>query len=177
MERNGLDWLKNYACRFESLTENLGIGAAQNWGFAAVTRQESIRPLLVTATCYFSITTAFKASMVNLLLAADLNMRAQGVRVGAVGPAIVDNRTGTTGRFVSSSNLFVKRIPCQPDVLNWTSISSYRPVRSSVSTRSKKLAEWTKRWSITSMQVVLACQGGGIRPLWRVQRAFDSLVG
>ncbi|MCI0145633.1 rhamnosyltransferase [Paraburkholderia sediminicola] len=103
-----------YACRFESLTENLGIGAAQNWGFAAVTRRESNSSAGDRYVLFLDHDSIPETSMVDLLLAADLRMRDQGVRVGAVGPAIVDNRTGTTGRFVSSSNLFVKRIPCQP---------------------------------------------------------------
>ena len=107
---------QEYACRFESLTENLGIGAAQNRGFAALTRQESNSSAGDRYVLFLDHDSIPEASMVNLLLAADLRMRAQGVRVGAVGPAIVDNRHRTTWGVLSVRAIWfaVKRIPCQP---------------------------------------------------------------
>jgi rhamnosyltransferase len=101
-------------CRFEALTENLGIGAAQNRGFAAVTSQARDSLAGERYVLFLDHDSLPDSGMVDLLLAADLRLRSNGIRVGAVGPAIVDNRTGTTGRFVSSGNLLVKRVPCQP---------------------------------------------------------------
>lgn len=103
---------RDSSCRFEALAENLGIGAAQNRGFAAA-RTGSIPHTGERYVLFLDHDSIPQADMVDVLLAADLRLRARGVRVGAVGPAIVDNRTGTTGRFVSSSNFFVRRIPCQ----------------------------------------------------------------
>ena len=100
---------QDFSCRFEGLAENLGIGAAQNRGFAAV--KSCIGERYVLFLDHDSIP---QADMVDVLLAADFRLRTRGIRVGAVGPAIVDNRTGTTGRFVSSRNFFVRRVPCRP---------------------------------------------------------------
>lgn len=106
---------QEHGCRFEALAENLGIGAAQNRGFGVSASRESKPVTGERYVLFLDHDSIPEASMVDLLLAADLRLRASGVRVGAVGPAIVDNRTGTTGRFVSSGGAFVKRIPCQPE--------------------------------------------------------------
>jgi rhamnosyltransferase len=102
------------SCHFEALTENLGIGAAQNRGFAVVDRPQCNATSGERYVLFLDHDSIPEAGMVELLVASDLRLRASGVRVGAVGPAIVDNRTGTTGRFIGSNGFFVKRVPCSP---------------------------------------------------------------
>ncbi|WP_063826549.1 glycosyltransferase family 2 protein [Paraburkholderia phenoliruptrix] len=101
------------SCGFEALAQNLGIGAAQNRGFAAVAKMDGNSVSGERYVLFLDHDSIPDVGMVGKLVAADLRLRARGVRVGAVGPAIVDVRTGTTGRFVSSGSFLVKRIPCE----------------------------------------------------------------
>ncbi|MFM0278449.1 rhamnosyltransferase [Paraburkholderia sediminicola] len=107
--------VREYSCSLEALATNLGIGAAQNRGLGALMKAEENSPIDDRYVLFLDHDSIPAENMIELLLAADRRMRASGVRVGAVGPAIVDQRTGTTGRFICSSHFFVKRIKCEPD--------------------------------------------------------------
>jgi rhamnosyltransferase len=101
-----------HSCSFEALRENVGIGAAQNRGFAVVARRESNSLSGERYVLFLDHDSIPEAGMVDLLLAADLRLRAGGVRVGAVGPAIVDARTGTKGRFLRAGRFWIRREAC-----------------------------------------------------------------
>ncbi|NYH22318.1 glycosyltransferase family 2 protein [Paraburkholderia bryophila] len=104
-----------YSCGLEALRANLGIGAAQNRGLRALMAEEGGACASNGYVLFLDHDSIPAEDMVDLLIASDLRMRASGVRVGAVGPAIVDHRTGTTGRFVCSGDFLVRRVKCKPE--------------------------------------------------------------
>ena len=104
---------REYSCTFEAFEQNLGIGAAQNRGFAALMKRDARWSSSEHYVLFLDHDSIPESDMVQSLLAVDLRLRGAGIRVGAVGPAIVDTRTGTTGRFVTSGNFFVKRGSCE----------------------------------------------------------------
>jgi len=101
-----------YSCSFEAFGQNLGIGAAQNRGFDTAMKRDVQCPSADRYVLFLDHDSIPESSMVESLLAADLRLRGAGIRVGAVGPAIVDTRTGTTGRFITSGSVFVQRRSC-----------------------------------------------------------------
>jgi rhamnosyltransferase len=107
---------ERYACTLEALETNLGIAAAQNRGVAVAIRDAGAT---TDPHCHYVLFLDHDSipapDMVGRLMAADVRVRAKRVRVGGVGPLIVDKRTGTDGRFVRAKKWWVGRDACTMD--------------------------------------------------------------
>jgi rhamnosyltransferase len=102
-----------YACTLEPLDANFGIAAAQNRGVAVAMREGGAVPADRHFLLFLDHDSTPASDMVERLLATDQRARAKGVRVGGVGPLIVDKRTGTAGRFVRARKWWVGREACK----------------------------------------------------------------
>ena len=100
-----------YSCVLEPLDTNLGIAAAQNKGVevsaALAAGEEDAHYLL-----FLDHDSIPSSDMVERLLATDTRLRGRGEPVGAIGPVIVDKRTGTSGRFICSKRFWISRDAC-----------------------------------------------------------------
>ncbi|MGY6129495.1 glycosyltransferase family 2 protein (plasmid) [Paraburkholderia strydomiana] len=101
-----------HVCVLESLQANLGIAAAQNRGLAVAMRVEFDRPGHHHYVLFLDHDSIPASQMVEKLVATDVKLRRQNVRVGAVGPVVIDRRTGTHGRFVRAGRLWLTRVHC-----------------------------------------------------------------
>lgn len=102
---------RRFDCVLDSLGENAGIAVAQNRGMARIRNLfEGVAPenQYVLLLDHDSIPAA---DMVQRLLNADMQLRADGLRVGGVGPVTIDRRTGTHARFVVASRFWLNRMP------------------------------------------------------------------
>ncbi|SAL61496.1 glycosyltransferase family 2 protein [Caballeronia telluris] len=88
-------------CTFVRLARNVGIAAAQNRGVETIAR-ESKSTSVCNYILFLDHDSIAASDMVQRLLDSDLRLRARGHAVGALGPVIVDKRTGTSGRFICS---------------------------------------------------------------------------
>jgi rhamnosyltransferase len=102
-----------HACTLEPLDANLGIAAAQNRGVVVAERYAGTVPADRHYQLFLDHDSIPAADMVERLLAADERARTKGLRVGGVGPLIVDKRTGTAGRFVRARKWWVGRDACK----------------------------------------------------------------
>lgn len=87
---------------------NVGIAAAHNMGLCHLQARGCTYGLLMD---HDSLPLP---QMVDRLLAADLALRAQGMRVAAVGPTTIDRRTGERSKFVRMRSGVVSRVECDP---------------------------------------------------------------
>ncbi|WP_444633055.1 glycosyltransferase family 2 protein [Cupriavidus oxalaticus] len=86
--------------------QNVGIAAAHNLGLQRLCEAGFTYGLLMD---HDSLPLT---GMVDNLLAADVALRKQGVRVGAVGPVTIDRRTKARSKFVKIRNGIVGRVDC-----------------------------------------------------------------
>ena len=84
--------------------ENLGIGAAQNIGIEWALAQEA------SHVAIFDQDSMPDETMIERLVMAEIAMTEAGIRVAAVGPRLVDERTGALGAFISFSGLRKMRL-------------------------------------------------------------------
>ncbi|MCY1218936.1 rhamnosyltransferase [compost metagenome] len=102
------EWLQTIASRqgitYEPLASNVGVAAAQNRGIELARQRGADYVLLMD---HDSLP---QEGMVKRLLEADLTLRASGVKLGAVGPCIVDRRSQRCGNFVRMNGARVQRI-------------------------------------------------------------------
>ncbi|CAE6923649.1 hypothetical protein R69927_06710 [Paraburkholderia domus] len=103
---------RRHECVLEALEANLGIAAAQNRGLAAATQIEIDRVAHGHYVLFLDHDSIPASGMVEKLVAADVKLRQENVHVGAVGPVVVDRRTGTHGRFVRAGRLWLSRVQC-----------------------------------------------------------------
>ncbi|CEJ96029.1 dTDP-rhamnosyl transferase RfbF (EC 2.-.-.-) [Caballeronia glathei] len=102
-----------HACVLETLAVNLGIAAAQNHGVAVAVRDADATPSNDHFLLFLDHDSIPGPDMVERLLAVDAGVRRQGTRLGAVGPLILDKRTGTRGRFVRARRFWIGRDACE----------------------------------------------------------------
>ncbi|MBN3789899.1 glycosyltransferase family 2 protein [Burkholderia sp. Ac-20353] len=104
-----------YDCVFDTLGENAGIATAQNRGIERVRRLYDDVPRERQYVLLLDHDSIPAAGMVARLVATDRQLRARGVRVGAVGPVSVDRRTGTHARFIVAGRFWLNRVPVADD--------------------------------------------------------------
>jgi len=103
-------------CEFVGLAENLGIATAQNRGIEVVLRDVcSLGDAARHYVLFLDHDSIAERDMVAQLLEVDRQARARGVAVGAVGPLIVDRRTGTSGRVITEGHCTLRRVACPDD--------------------------------------------------------------
>jgi rhamnosyltransferase len=91
-------------------SENRGVAAAQNAGINHVGR------IGLEFVILFDQDSRAEPNMVDKLLNTyDVHM-AQGMRIGALGPVTIDERTGAIGRFVTMSHCFFTQHTCSVDM-------------------------------------------------------------
>jgi rhamnosyltransferase len=101
-----------HSCVLEASDANRGIAAAQNKGVEVVAALAADLAADAHYLLFLDHDSTPSSDMVERLLAADTRMRQQGERVGAIGPVIVDRRTGTAGRFIRSRRFWIGRDAC-----------------------------------------------------------------
>jgi len=135
-----------YDCTFVALERNVGIAAAQNRGVDAVLSSSGWRATSGEHYVLFLDHDSIASDdMVQHLLDSDLRLRNQGVAVGAVGPVIIDARTGSTGRFIRWRRGWLTREACQSECDEFEvafMISSGTMVRLDVLGRIGMMNEW-----------------------------------
>ncbi|MFX1762837.1 rhamnosyltransferase [Paraburkholderia sp. A1RI-2L] len=100
-----------FDCVVDALGDNAGIATAQNRG---IERMRSLFDGVPPEGQYVLLLDHDSIpghDMVQRLLASDLQLRARGVRVGAVGPVTVDRRTRTHARFIVAGRFWLARVP------------------------------------------------------------------
>ncbi|GJH09270.1 glycosyltransferase family 2 protein [Caballeronia novacaledonica] len=107
---------ERHDCIFVQLSHNLGIAIAQNRGVERIANEASWKSNSERHYFLFLDHDSIAASdMVERLVASDGRLRAAGNAVGALGPVIVDKRTGTRGRFICSGRkVWLSRKACRP---------------------------------------------------------------
>ena len=94
-------------CSLLELGSNLGIAAAQNWGIAQAREHGATHVLLLDQDSVPSL------GMVERLRSALTALADDGISVAAVGPRLVDRRTGASTPFIRIGVLGVTKKTCQ----------------------------------------------------------------
>jgi rhamnosyltransferase len=100
---------KSFDVVYKALGDNYGIAKAQNEGIAIAIANNSDHVIL------FDQDSAASPMMVQGLLTEELALLAFGVKVGAVGPAFMDEKTGDYANVIRYGNFLTKRIPISFD--------------------------------------------------------------
>ena len=103
------NFVSDVGCEFLQLGENLGVAAAQNRGVAWARQHDCSHVLLLDQDSVPS------PDMVERLLAAMEGLVEGGTRVAAVGPRLVDRRTGLSTPFIHIGLLSVRKRACTED--------------------------------------------------------------
>ena len=96
---------KKFDVTYKALGDNYGIAKAQNEGIAIAINNNSNHVIL------FDQDSAASPNMVKELLTEELVLLANSIKVGAVGPAFMDEKTGDYAKVIRYGNFFTKRIP------------------------------------------------------------------
>ena len=96
---------KNFDVVYKPLGDNYGIAKAQNEGIGIAIDNNSDHVIL------FDQDSAASPMMVQSLLTEEQALLAIGFKVGAVGPAFMDEKTGDYAKVIRYGNFFTKRIP------------------------------------------------------------------
>lgn len=101
-----IDWFvsKNHHVVYHPLGDNYGIAKAQNVGIELSINNNCDHVIL------FDQDSAASPEVIMELLSEERVLLANGVNVGAVGPAFIDEKTGEYAKVIRHGNIFVNRI-------------------------------------------------------------------
>ncbi len=111
-----IDWLseewleqQNVTVEYQSLGDNFGIARAQNVGIAAAIKDDCDHVI------FFDQDSAPPKGMLERLLAAELKLLAASVKVGAVGPLFLDEKTKTYAKAIRHEGLKLRKVDISTD--------------------------------------------------------------
>jgi rhamnosyltransferase len=101
-----IDWfvLKNHDVVYHPLGDNYGIAKAQNVGIELAINHNCDHVIL------FDQDSAASPEMIEKLLLEEQSLLANGINVGSVGPAFIDEKTREYAKVIRHGNVFVNRI-------------------------------------------------------------------
>lgn len=101
-----LSWFesRNYKVTYHPLGDNYGIAKAQNVGVELAIKNNYDHVIL------FDQDSAASTEMIITLLSEEQMLLANGFKVGSVGPAFIDEKTGEYAKVIRHGNFFVNRI-------------------------------------------------------------------
>ncbi|MDP2071933.1 glycosyltransferase family 2 protein [Methylotenera sp.] len=101
-----IDWFvsKNHHVVYHPLGDNYGIAKAQNVGIELAINNNCDHVIL------FDQDSAASQDMIVELLSEERALLVNGVKVGSVGPAFIDEKTGEYAKVIRYGNIFVNRI-------------------------------------------------------------------
>jgi rhamnosyltransferase len=94
-----------FKVQYQALGDNMGIAKAQNVGIEMAIQNGCDHVIL------FDQDSEASPGMVSTLLAEEHMLLSQGIKVGSVGPAYIDEKTGDYAPAITQGFLFIKRIP------------------------------------------------------------------